>query len=169
MRFTHILLAFTIGLLLVSGCSDQKSTAIEGNSQVISSVNTASNFRLSVEIPRQKYVAQKNYLAKLSLTNLGDSDFTFDMGRIFGFSVLDKDNNLVWPDGSIPPLKEFHLVTIGKGKTYRQDILFTVNNPGTYKVISRMASGEARQVGSRRIKREAPPKLATEPITVTFE
>lgn len=169
MQHIRTLIALAIALILMAGCGVQNPDGAQSQPQVMRSVKANSDLELALEIPKQKYVTGKEYYAKLSLKNLGDDDLTFDMGRLFGISVLDRDNNTVWPDGTIPRLKGFHPVTIAKGKTHKQELLFTVDNPGTYSIVCRLAGGTAQQSKSGRVKIADPPELKTTPIAITVE
>jgi len=149
--------------MLLSGCGT------ESRSKVLRSVKSGSDLELAIELPKQKYVAGKDYFAKLSLKNLGSKSLTFNKGDLFKVVVLDNNNKVVWPDGSIPGLKGYAPVTLVKGKVHSQELVFTVKEPGTYKLSCTLANGAVKKVDGEHITRDAPPRLKTGTITIKVE
>lgn len=163
MRYARLVLIITVSLILLSGCSTKSQ------SKVLRSAKLGSDLELAIELLKQKYVAGKDYFAKLSLKNLGSKPLTFNKGDLFKVVVLDKNNKVVWPDGSIPGLKGYAPVKLEKGKTHSQELVFSVKEPGTYKIYCILANGAVKKADGERITRDAPPRLKTGTITIKVE
>ncbi|MDP2210856.1 MAG: hypothetical protein Q8J63_03850 [Candidatus Aquicultor sp.] len=159
MRYLRVLPVFVIALFLIAGCGGQQP-AREKN--VFYASDTREQLELTLTLPKEQYVAGETYYATVSLTNLGSRELTFDMGHLFGLTVLDDDDAVVWPDGTIPSLDESQLETLAEGERYDQKLAFKVTKPGDYTVRSRLANGVARQSRSGRITVAEPPALVTE-------
>jgi len=168
MRHARLALAIVIGLIFLAGCGGAQSIdQDQKQSQALRSDKANADLRLSLELPQQEYAANEEYPVKLSLTNIGKKDLKFDMARLFGITVLDEDGDMVWPDGTIPRLDDFHPSTLAEGKTHTQELFFKVEKPGTYKIISRLASGPLKQAASGRlIKNNTPLDLKTDPVII---
>ncbi|HCG99211.1 MAG: hypothetical protein A2074_08840 [Candidatus Aquicultor primus] len=159
MRYLRVLPVFAIALFLIAGCGGQQPSP-EKNAFYAS--DAREHLELTLIVPKEQHVAGETYYATVSLTNLGSRELTFDMGHLFGLTVLDDDGAVVWPDGTIPALDESQLETLAEGERYDQKLAFKVMKPGIYTVRSRLAKGEARKSRSGRISVAEPPALVAE-------
>jgi len=162
-RYARLVLIITVSLILLSGCGAKSQP------NVLRSVKSGSDLELAIELPKQKYIAGKDHFAKLSLKNLGSKPLTFNKGDLFKVAVLDKNNKVVWPDGSIPGLKGYAPVTLEKGEAHSQELVFSVKKPGTYKIYCILANGAVKKADGERITRDAPPRLKTDNIVIKVE
>jgi hypothetical protein len=116
--------------------------------------------RLSLKLPQREYIAGKGYFASAWLTNLSDRDPTFSgSGNMLGVVVLDKSNKVVWPRThrrSIP----YNMKLTSEQK---DEALFRIDKPGTYKVVCRLNSTVEKRAGAGFVAL----KHQTEPITIT--
>lgn len=160
MRYLRVIPVVVIALFLIAGCGAQKSPPREKN--VFYANDKREQLELTLALPNGQYVAGRTYYATVSLTNHGPRELTFDMGRLFGLAVLDQDDVVVWPDGTIPSLNESQLETLTEGETYDQKLAFHVVEPGDYTLRSRLANGVARKSSSGRITVAEPPALIAE-------
>ncbi|HZD59360.1 MAG TPA: hypothetical protein VE439_02760 [Anaerolineae bacterium] len=130
-----------------------------------------SDMRLSIEMPKQKYLVGKHYPAEILLTNFRttEQDLIFDAVNTFELVILDKDNNVVWTDGRHPDYLGDYTMKVAAGETYTQSVSFKADTPGTYRVFCHFAGGAIQLKEPGGTIKEVQPRLKTEQITITVK
>jgi len=156
LRLTAILI---ISLILAAGCKAQDQ------SQVLRSTKDLSGLRITLELPKEKYVVGKEYIAEATLINSGNGPIK-NITKAELMVVVYSKNGKAFSQDEQPAMVELNASSTPSKQSFSAKYLLKFKEPGTYEVDCYISSIAAPGVDWRRHR---PIGLRPEPIRITVK